>query len=490
MQFITTRGGAGISGAEAIVRGIAPDGGLYVPESFPRLSISEITGMARDSYAGLAAHILSLFLTDFSRAELDELCARAYARFDDPQIAPVKPIGGGFSLIELFHGPTQAFKDVALQILPHLLSASRRKVLEARRILILTATSGDTGKAALCGFQDVAGVDVRVFYPDGGVSEVQEAQMTTQPGENLKVFAVKGNFDDAQTEVKRIFLSKEIAHKLDERGTVLSSANSINLGRLLPQVVYYFYAYLKLLSAGAIEPGDEINFAVPTGNFGNILAAYYAKRMGLPVHKLICASNKNHVLYDFINSGEYNKNREFFLTQSPSMDILVSSNLERLLFELAGRDGARVREWMAALNEGGRYALEEDAHSRLRAAFSSGWADDEETGYAIRRARAERGIVVDPHTAVALAVAEAYREREGDRRETVVVSTASPFKFPSFVYASLTGELPPGDEFAVVSALSALIGISAPASILALPSLPVLHRDVIEVGQMKDAIFY
>lgn len=488
MKFITTRAGAPVSSAEAIVRGIAPDGALYVPEGFPPLSPSALAEMADDSYNDVATKVLAPYLTDFSAEELSEISAAAYGCFADPAVAPLREIGGGLSLLELFHGPTQAFKDMALQMLPRLLAASRKKVGEAREIRILTATSGDTGKAALCGFKDVPGVRVDVFYPDGGVSEVQKRQMTTQDGENLRVFAVRGNFDDAQREVKRIFADEGIRSALDKKGAVLSSANSINLGRLVPQIVYYVYAYAGLVKRGRIAEGDKINVCVPTGNFGNILAAYYAMRMGLPIGRLISASNQNNVLFDFIGTGIYDKNRPFTLTGSPSMDILVSSNLERLLFELSDRDGAAVGAWMEALSVGGRYDIGSAAHARLSDVFCGGWTDDVGTREAIRRAYIDRGVLIDPHTAVALSVCEAYRRQTGDARETVVVSTASPFKFPSFVLSALTDAHVPGDEFEVIRALSDLTGTSAPRQILELPSRPVLHRGVIEIESMKDII--
>ena len=477
MRYLSTRGGQSATGAEAIVRGLARDGGLFVPESFPAVGADELALMANEPYAARAARILGRYLTDFTQEQLAGMVDSAYARFDERGVAPLKALEGGVRVIELYHGPTLAFKDVALTLLPHLLTASARATGEAREVLILVATSGDTGKAALSGFQDVPGTRCAVFYPEGGVSEAQRLQMVTQRGDNTRVIAVKGNFADAQTGVKRIFSDPRAAAAFDAKGLALSSANSINWGRLAPQIVYYFSAYCDMLAAGDAAPGDKINICVPTGNFGNILAAYYAMRMGLPVHKLICASNSNNVLTDFIRTGRYDARRAFHLTTSPSMDILVSSNLERMLFELCGRDAAAVRGWMDGLRENGCYEIGENAKAALDALMYGAWASEAECAAEIARAWREESYLVDPHTAVAMKALRDYRAETGDTRPCTVASTASPFKFGRAVSAAL-GLPTDADDFALCDRLAEKTGWAVPKAIAELPRLPVRHRAV------------
>ena len=434
------------SAAEAIAMGLAPDGGLFIPETIPTVGPEELKALCAMDYRGRAVDLMGRFLEDFTTEELKSYVAAAYGdNFGCPESAPLRVHDDATAYLELWHGPTCAFKDMALQMLPHLLTASLRKTGEKRRVCILVATSGDTGKAALEGFADVEGTRIFVFYPSGGVSRIQRLQMVTQTGENVGVSAVKGNFDDAQTGVKQIFGDAEFAEELSRRGWFLSSANSINWGRLLPQIVYYFSAYCDYVNSGKLRLGEEINFCVPTGNFGNILAGYFAKRMGLPVKRFVCASNANNVLTDFINTGVYDRNRPFHLTISPSMDILVSSNLERLLSLLCGE--ARTREYMAALSAAGRYDVGEETGSAIRAVFSAEYCDDDVTRAKIAEVFNASGYLIDPHTAVAAAALEQYRQRTGDGAKSVIVSTASPFKFASDVLAALgsAAEEPLGD---------------------------------------------
>ena len=479
MKFLSTRNSAvRYSAAQAILQGISPDGGLFVPESFPSLDYRTLLPL---SYAERAAKVLAAFIDDMSEDALLQMTRAAYARFG----APLKD-----GVLELYHGPTLAFKDMALQILPHLMRASCRAVGETREILILVATSGDTGKAALEGFAGQSGTRVIVFYPDGGVSEAQKLQMVTQEGDNVRVVAVEGNFDDAQTGVKRIFTSQTVREQLNARGIVLSSANSINLGRLLPQIAYYFSAYADSVLQGVIAPGEPLNVCVPTGNFGNILAAAYARRMGLPLGRLICASNRNHILTDFIRTGIYDRRREFYTTSSPSMDILISSNLERMLFELSGRDDMCVCEWMDSLRENGIYALHGSALRTLQEEFFGGWANESATEAAIAKTFREKGRVVDPHTAVAISVLEDYRAQTGDERPCVVVSTASPYKFGRAVYRALGGDVAALDDFACCEAIAALSGESIPQSILDLPHKPILHTAKCAPQDMASVVLH
>lgn len=488
MNFISTRGKSpAVTAAEAIRRGLAPDGGLYVPEKLPVFSPDELEELYALPYAELSAAVLARFLTGFSREELLGYTKKAYASFDDASVVPLHALGNGLWTMELFHGPTCAFKDVALQILPYLLAASVKKCADDHTVAILVATSGDTGKAALEGFADVAGTKIVVFYPDGGVSDIQRAQMATQSGENVLVLAVRGNFDDAQTGVKDIFADAALAAELDEAGIVLSSANSINWGRLVPQIAYYFAAYAQLLRSGNIVSGECVDFSVPTGNFGDILAGYFAKRAGLPVGKLLCASNSNNVLTDFLRFGVYDKNRPFLRTMSPSMDILVSSNLERLL-ALATQNGEQVERWMTELRSEGKYAVGEDILSLLAdEGFAAFCASEEETARVIRRTWEEKGYLADPHTAAGLSAAEQYRRESGNVRPTVALSTASPFKFAAAMLASL-GENVPEDGFAALDALSAFSKIPIPVPLNALRERKERFTTVLEKGEMRESV--
>ena len=451
MNYCSTRDPAAApkSAAEVIKQGLADDGGLYLPVTLPSLTGSDIQLLRSMDYAARAAIILGKFLTDYTPEELLADCEAAYSKTAFPSgAAPLRDCGDNLFALELWHGPTAAFKDMALQIMPRLLVRALQKTGETRTALILVATSGDTGKAALEGYRDVTGTRIMVFYPENGVSVIQKRQMQTQLGENVGVMAIRGNFDDAQTGVKKIFADPAIAAQLDKQGYLLSSANSINWGRLAPQIVYYISAYCDLLNAGKIKPGEKINVTVPTGNFGNILAAYLAKRMGLPVAKLICASNKNNILTDFLHTGTYDRHRPFYLTMSPSMDILISSNLERLLFLAAGP--ARTASYMKQLNETGAYTVEDDVLSAIQTDFCGYFADEETTAATIRLAMMQN-YLIDPHTAVAYSAALQYRQETHDRTPMVIASTASPFKFAVDVYASLYGERPSDPLTAPVS---------------------------------------
>ncbi|MDO4483637.1 MAG: threonine synthase [Clostridia bacterium] len=492
MPFFSTRGSDAVTASQAILRGIAPDGGLYVPGEFPQMTLDEIAALQQMSYRERAVSILSRYLDDFTSEEITASVAGAYAdgKFDDPAVAPVKKLDDNTFVLELFHGPTMAFKDMALQLLPYLTGLSAKKNGEEREVSILVATSGDTGKAALEGFGDVPGTSCTVFYPLDGVSPVQQLQMTTTAGKNTHVIAVHGNFDDAQTGVKKLFASGEFADAMNSRGKVLSSANSINFGRLVPQVVYYFSAYADLLAAGAITLGDKVSFVVPTGNFGDILAGYYAMQMGLPVAKLICASNRNKVLTDFFATGEYSVQREFYKTDSPSMDILVSSNLERLLYEVSGRDAECVRTWMEELKTQGCYDIGAENLYTLLQTFAAGTADDEETRAEIKRCLTENGYLMDPHTAVASKVLRDYRAENEDDTVTVVLSTANPYKFAMPVLAAVAGDeaLQGLDAFAASDVLERTAGVPVPAQVKALPTLPVLHTAQCDKEDMGKAV--
>ena len=488
MDYTCTRDNSvSISASGAILAGISPDGGLFLPKGFPRVSPGDMEKMRGMAYPERAAYIIGLFLSDFTGDELREYTSAAYskARFGE-NTAPVVDIGGE-SILELFHGPTSAFKDFALQLLPYLLTASAKKQGISDKIAILVATSGDTGKAALEGFADVDGTGICVFYPYGGTSEIQRLQMTTQRGKNVLVTAVKGNFDDAQSGVKAIFTDRAFADELKGMGVRLSSANSINWGRLVPQVAYYFSAYCDMVNAGTVSPGDEINIAVPTGNFGNILAAYIAKLCGLPVKRFICASNKNNVLTDFIQSGTYDKNRPFYLTTSPSMDILISSNLERLLYLLSGRNDAEVRGYMRALSESGRYTVSQELHSAITAEFACGFADDARAAETIRRTFEEKRYLADPHTAVAIAVYEEYKRSAGDLTPAVIASTASPFKFSRSVLTAL-GKDTSGSEFDLIDRLAAISGLAVPPRLGALRDMQERFTGCIEPAGMRSFI--
>ncbi len=492
MSFFSTRGGAAVTASQAILYGLAPDGGLYVPAMFPPMSQQKLAELVPMDYCQRASTILRKYLEDFSIPEIDAAVAAAYdkAKFDDAAIAPTKKLDDETFVLELFHGPTLAFKDMALQLLPHLTTLSAKKNGEEREVSILVATSGDTGKAALEGFKDVPGTSCTVFYPTDGVSDVQKLQMTTTGGDNTHVIAINGNFDDAQTGVKALFSSKEFNADVNKTGRVLSSANSINFGRLVPQVVYYFSAYADLLEKGAINLGDPVNFVVPTGNFGNILAAYYARSMGLPVGKLICASNRNNVLTDFFRSGVYDTRRQFFKTTSPSMDILISSNLERLLFECADRDGELIATWMKQLKESYSYCIGEHRQEWMNSVFDAGYADDQQCAAEIRTRFEQDHYLMDTHTAVASHVLREYREKTGDMTPAVIVSTASPYKFAADVLTAVEGKDAAAglDAFQCSEKLEALSGMPVPAQVKALKTLPVRHKAQCERDGMAQAV--
>lgn len=487
IKYQSTRSkGMEVTASQAILKGLAEDGGLFVPNQIPKLdqSLREIAGM---SYQETAYEVMKLFFTDFTEEELKQCINRAYdSKFDTAEIAPLVEKDGTYYL-ELFHGATIAFKDMALSILPHLLTTSARKNQIKNEIVILTATSGDTGKAALAGFADVEGTSIIVFYPKNGVSAIQERQMVTQRGKNTKVVGITGNFDDAQSGVKAMFNNKDLAKAMDAKGYQFSSANSINIGRLVPQVVYYVYAYSRLLGQGAIQEGEPINFVVPTGNFGNILAAFYAKNMGVPIAKLICASNENKVLFDFFETGTYDKNREFILTSSPSMDILISSNLERLIYQIAGKDAEVTADLMQALVKTGKYTVTDAMKAQLQD-FIGGWANEQQTAGEIRRMYEKTGYVMDPHTAVASAVCQEVRARTGDLTKTVIASTASPYKFATSVMGAIDDKYQSMDDFALIDALCETSGIAIPKAVEEIRSAPVLHDTVCETEDMQKTV--
>lgn len=493
MLYESTRGGeTGLRFPQVIKKGIAEDGGLFVPSTDVVISEETMKRMIPLSYQDRAVILLNQFSAEFSNEDFRDCVFQAYSeeRFDTPEIAPVKVLSENLSVLELWHGPTCAFKDMALQILPHFMTKSMAKTGETSEIMILVATSGDTGKAALEGFRDVEGTHVAVYFPLEGVSEVQKRQMLTQEGQNLDVVAIKGNFDDAQTGVKQIFADQEIIQTLQNKGYKFSSANSINWGRLLPQVVYYFSAYLDLVQKEEIAFGDKINFVVPTGNFGDILAGYYAKKMGLPIHKLICASNSNNVVYDFIKTGVYNRNREFVKTISPAMDILISSNIERLLYDLTGRDAQQVSQWMQSLAETGEYRIDKQSFQEIQKTFWTAWANETEIMNTISNVYGEFHYLVDTHTAVAMDVYDKYIISTGDLTKTVIVSTASPFKFNNSVAQAIFGaEAVAGkDEFALLELLSEKTGWKIPKSLKDLDKRPILHPTVVDKGEMKSTL--
>ena len=489
MNYVSTRDTAvKVSASQAITKGISSEGGLFVPENLPKVSMSEIEKIAGYDYIGRAKSILSLFLTDFTEAEVDSCVKGAYETgFSSEKVAPVETIENGVHILELFKGPTCAFKDMALQILPRLLTVSSGKAAPGTKIVILVATSGDTGKAALEGFKDVENTQILVFYPSDGVSPMQKLQMCTQEGNNVAVSAIEGNFDDAQSGVKRIFTDKAISAKLAENSMAFSSANSINWGRLCPQIVYYFSAYCDLLASGEIKAGDEINVVVPTGNFGNILAAYYAKEMGLPVKKLICASNSNSVLTEFLTTGVYNRNREFFTTISPSMDILISSNLERLLYSIAGSE--KVTEWMKQLSENGKYEVDADTLAAIKAQFAAGCCDDEATKATIAKIFKEKNYLCDTHTAVAVKVFYDYKAETGDNTPAVIASTASPFKFSAAVLEAVDGKNANLDEFEMVERLASVTGKSCPEQLANLRDKAVRFDGCCSKDSMDGVVF-
>ncbi len=492
MSFFSTRGGACVTASQAVLTGLAEDGGLYVPAMFATLSPDRIARLSDMSYPQRAARVLRHFMEDYTIAELEDSVAKAYAPafWDDPTIAPVKPLDERQYVMELFHGPTLAFKDVALKLLPHLIALAAQKNNERREISILVATSGDTGKAALEGFSDVPGTSCSVFYPADGVSAIQQLQMTTTAGRNTHVIGVKGNFDDTQTGVKALFGSAEFRAQMDRLGKLPSSANSINFGRLAPQVVYYFSAYADLVKQGALRMGQLVNFVVPTGNFGDILAGFYAKLMGLPIGRLICASNRNNVLTDFFTDGIYYTHRAFFKTISPSMDILISSNLERLLYESTDRDPVLVRTWMEQLRECGSFSVGAQRLRWMQETFYADFADDNMTRSEIKRVFDRCGYLMDPHTAVGSYVLTRYRELTGDHTATVLLSTASPYKFAPDVLAALDGRdaIADKDAFACIDRLEARSGTAAPKQLRALASLPVKHSVVCAREDMGAAL--
>jgi len=490
MMYLSTRSeSVTVKASQAIKQGLSDDGGLFAPESFPSLPLMELTALIDKKYAKRAAYITGLFLDDFNEDELNRFTQAAYNtnNFNSEEIAPLYPADTNTYFLELWHGPTCAFKDMALQMMPHLLMESLKKTNDTRDVCVLVATSGDTGKAALEGFCDIKGIKIMVFYPENGVSEIQKLQMTTQRGENTFTSALKGNFDDTQTGVKAIFSDIEFAKKLDTKGYLLSSANSINWGRLVPQIAYYVSAYCDLINKNAIRAGEKVNFCVPTGNFGNILAAYYAHKIGLPIGKLICASNRNDVLTQFINTGTYSKNRAFYTTISPSMDILVSSNLERLLFELSGKDANIVSSYMSSLSATGCYNVPLSVLDQIQGIFASGYCSEEDTKKTIADIWKKSGYLIDTHTAVAYKAMHDYREKTGDNTLCVVVSTASPYKFCESVLDAL-GQ--PSDKTGVelMGILSGYTGVDIPAPLTKLKSLKPRFSGSIKQDEMKTEI--
>lgn len=487
VKYFSTRGGGHpVSASEAVLKGLAEDGGLFFPDHIPVFEKS-IRQLSELSYQDLAFEVMKLYLSDYTEEELKDCIRKAYDdKFDTEEIAPLAYTEDACYL-ELFHGATIAFKDMALSILPHLMTCAAKKNAVKNEIVILTATSGDTGKAALAGFADVKGTKIIVFYPKSGVSPIQERQMVTQQGGNTFVVGIRGNFDDAQTGVKKIFGDKEFGALMEKSGYQFSSANSINIGRLIPQIVYYVYAYGKLLKEGKISEGEKINFVVPTGNFGNILAGFLAKEMGLPVRRFICASNENKVLFDFFRTGTYDKNRKFVLTSSPSMDILISSNLERLIYLASGRDAEKSRELMRLLSQSGKYEITPEMKEKL-GDFYAEYANETETAGTIKSLYENCGYITDPHTAVAACAYRKYKSETGDETKTVIVSTASPFKFTKSVMDAI-GEGKAGtDDFALADRLSELSGVKVPKAIESIKEAPVLHNHVCEKENMAEMV--
>ena len=473
--------------SEAILKGLTSDGGLFVPDSIPKLNVS-LEDLTQMSYQEIAYAVMKEFLTDFTEEELKTCINNAYdSKFDTEEIAVTKKVDGAYYL-ELFHGATIAFKDMALSILPHLLVTSARKNNVKNEIVILTATSGDTGKAALAGFADVPGTKIIVFYPKSGVSPIQEKQMVTQKGNNTYVIGIKGNFDDAQTGVKKMFSNKELAKVMNDNGFQFSSANSINIGRLVPQVVYYVKAYADLLKQGALKAGEPMNVVVPTGNFGNILASYYAKQMGIPIGKFVCASNKNKVLFDFFETGKYDRNREFYVTTSPSMDILISSNLERMIYRIAGNDAKQCAKFMAALTKDGEYVITDAMKAELSEFFGA-FGSEEETAVKIKEVYDKEGYVMDTHTAVAAVAYDKYKAATGDdKTPTVIASTASPYKFTRSVMDAIDPAYDAEDDFELVDELNKVSKTAIPKAIEEIRTAPVLHDTVCETAAMEDEV--
>lgn len=476
-----------VSSAEAITQGISAEGGLFVPESIPEITFDDIKKIGEMKYADRAAFVFSKFLTDFTEAEIHYCTDNAYStkNFESDSIAEIAHLFDGTYMLELWHGPTCAFKDMALQILPYFLTTSVKKINLDKKIVILVATSGDTGKAALEGFKDVEGTSILVFYPEDGVSPMQKRQMKTQEGSNVGVCALKGNFDDCQTGVKKIFTDADVKKQLDDNGMMFSSANSINWGRLVPQIVYYISSYAELVKDGEITLGEKINIIVPTGNFGNILAAYYAKHMGIPVNKLICASNINNVLTDFINTGVYDRNRHFYPTVSPSMDILISSNLERLLYIMTGKNDILISEWFGKLSAEGKYEVSDDVKAKLSEEFCAGFCDDEKTKATIHEIYEKYSYTCDTHTAVAVKVYEDYKKSTGDATKTIIASTASPYKFSAAVLEAIEGKTSDISEYEKVDRIAELSDIPVPSALADLKNKPERFNDVIDKNDQK-----
>ena len=485
--YKSTRGkGETVTASMAILKGLSEDGGLFVPTEIPKLDVP-VEKLAQMTYQETAYEVMSRFLTDFTEDELKNCIANAYdEKFDTKEIAPLHEADGEYFL-ELFHGATIAFKDMALSILPHLMTTAARKNQVSNDIVILTATSGDTGKAALAGFADVPGTKIIVFYPKHGVSPIQEKQMVTQKGDNTYVVGITGNFDDAQTAVKKMFNDRELSAELNAAGFQFSSANSINIGRLVPQIVYYVYAYSRLVGNGTVKAGEKINVVVPTGNFGNILAAYYAKQMGLPINKLICASNENKVLFDFFRTGTYDRKRDFILTTSPSMDILISSNLERLIYLICGEDSEKTKELMEELKTTGKYTITLEMKEKL-ADFAAGYSTEEETAESIHDTYQKTGYVMDTHTAVAAHVCGQYRAKSGDQTKCVIASTASPYKFVKSVMSAIDAENANADEFDLLPKLQEVSGVPMPQAIKDILDAKVLHDLECDADKMKDTV--
>ena len=487
MNVISTRNKHhSVSALSAVLKGISPDGGLFVPEHFPALDLEEVVEAALSGYTSVATLVMSKYF-DIDASDLAGLLKRAYSRFDDPAVVPLRKLTGEQFIMELFHGPTLAFKDMALQVLPRLISTALEVERQDKDVLILTATSGDTGKAALEGFKDVPRTAIYVFYPEDGVAPMQRLQMITQEGGNTGVCAVKGNFDDAQTGVKNLFADKAFNERAAGMGMSLSSANSINIGRLIPQVAYYVYSYGKLVADGEVKRGQPVNFCVPTGNFGNILAAWYAMQMGIPVNKLICASNRNNVLTDFFKSGSYDIKRKFHKTMSPSMDILISSNLERLLFEISGRDDKATRHWMDALKSEGQYALTPTAVNELSKSFYADYCTEEETAAAIRQVFEKYGYLMDTHPAVAQRVYKKYLQNTGDSTPTLIASTAHPMKFTQDVLKAVS-DVYEDDAFTAAQRLSEITGVAIPGQIRELANKKVLHPGSVAKDGLGGAV--
>lgn len=475
-----------VTASQAVLQGLSSDGGLFVPEAMPVLT-KTLEELSKMDYREIAYEVMKLFLTDYTEEELKDCINKAYDdKFDTAEIAPLKKVGQAYYL-ELFHGATIAFKDMALSILPHLLTKAAKKNEVNEEIVILTATSGDTGKAALAGFADVEGTKIIVFYPKDGVSSVQEKQMVTQKGDNTYVIGIDGNFDDAQTGVKMMFNNTDLAESLKKSGYLFSSANSINIGRLVPQIVYYVHSYVSLFKTNQISSGERINFVVPTGNFGNILAAYYAKCIGIPINKLICASNDNKVLFDFFETGCYDRNREFILTESPSMDILVSSNLERLIYHIADNDSEKTAQLMKALSNQGVYEITDSMKEKLRD-FIGGWASETETREAIKRVYEENQYVLDTHTAVAASVYHGYADHTEDTSKAVIVSTASPYKFANSVLAALSIDEIPAEDYDQALVLKEVSKTDIPLAVEEIRTAPVLHNTVCETARMQEMV--